>query len=92
MRRLASALFTLALTASFTVQAAQSATALTLEEVESHVEAMSDALTLPTLQTAYLAAHEHAKQARDVSAKKRFTEVYNLRAEDIKSHPMEAQS
>jgi hypothetical protein len=59
-------------------------TALTAEEIEQHVDTMNNAATVQELQDAYMAAHEHAKQARDTAAKKRFQAVYDLRSADLK--------
>jgi hypothetical protein len=61
----------------------QTVNALTSEEVEQHVDTMSNAQTLAELQAAYTAGHEHAKQARDTAAKKRFLQVYELRSADL---------
>lgn len=67
-----------------TTEVAQSiATALSLDEVEGHVDAMGDALTIETLQAAYMAAHQHAKAANDNQAVARFKAVYALRSADI---------
>ena len=61
------------------------ATALTIDEIEKHVDAMSEAGTVTALQDAYMAAHTHAKKANDKAAKERFKAVYELRASDLKS-------
>ena len=62
----------------------QTVNALTQDEVEEHINAMADAASLDALQTAYLAATEHAKLARDPVAKKRFAEVKDMRKADLK--------
>jgi hypothetical protein len=59
--------------------AATIATALTLEEVEEHVNSMGDAATVEALQEKYMAAFNHAKNAKDNVAKQRFDDVYRLR-------------
>jgi hypothetical protein len=62
---------------------AASATALTPEEIDAHCDTMGDSESLPALQSAYMAAHEHAKLARDNAAKKRFDEHYRMKAESL---------
>jgi hypothetical protein len=57
-----------------------SATALTLDEIEEHVNAMNNAVDLKGLQDSYMAGHEHAKQAKDNAARARFKAVYDLRS------------
>ena len=54
--------------------------ALTVEEIEQHVDAMNNAATVLLLRDAYMAGHEHAKQAKDTAAKARFQTVYDLRS------------
>ena len=74
-----------AVEAAVTQAAADTATALTAPEIESHVDAMNEATTLEALQAAYMAGHAHAKAANDRPASKRFTAVYELRSADIKA-------
>src|ERR1700690_124533 len=68
-----------AVEAAVTQATAAAATALTVSEIENHVDAMSAATTVEALQAAYMAGHTHAKQANDNAAKKRFMAVYELR-------------
>lgn len=57
--------------------------ALTAEIVEKHVDTMNNATTITELDVAYEGARAAAKAVRDVSARDRFTSVYNLRKADV---------
>jgi hypothetical protein len=58
-------------------------TALTVDEIEAHVNAMAEAETTETLKAAFSAAYAHAKQAKDKAARDRFKAVYELRKEHV---------
>lgn len=58
-------------------------TALTQDEVEEHVNAMLEATTLDDVKAAYLAGYNHAKQAKDNAAKKRFDDVWAARSAEF---------
>lgn len=61
------------------VREVASATALTDEEVTEHLDAIAAAEGGEQLRSAYVAACEHANQARDKQAKERFIAAYNER-------------
>jgi hypothetical protein len=72
--------------AAFEDAAQRSASALTQEEVEAHVNAM-DVLTMAELEPVFSAAWTHANKARDKVARDRFQQAYELRKADIIAKP-----